>query len=444
MISIIHLSFHVAIVTSSSAAGSETLIGIKGKDFVLLATSSGISSGNGVAFTSTYIDKIHILQPSYADTQHSMVDTVVTSSAIASASNKSTVITTATSVLNDPSLDDNQSTEHPFSLPRQYKMKIPTIAIAAVGNYADMDHLIRRIRAEYNIYHFESLTYSTSKSIRNIPNEMEIIDCHPNLVQSASSTNRAPSPLHDDDVDDLDAALATVLSVDNVARMVRNQIMTKLRSATPYHTCTLVAGIRPRQQQQFEGVNNDDRDATTVALSSSSATLKNEATTSRHDLGRKLELAEHLQNQVRIATTSKDAIQNESTDTVHDTTTTSKSIDAVDDTTYKSQHESPLAYEPVLYWLDEYGSMIDNIPYGVHGYASDMIYSILDQKYHITLSREEAIQLLNECILQLQTRYMMNTQQQQQSSSSSSLLSRTSIRKSFCIKLIDQYGCTQL
>jgi 20S proteasome alpha/beta subunit len=423
MISIIHLSFHVAIVTSSSAAGSETLIGIKGKDFVLLATSSGISSGNGVAFTSTYIDKIHILQPSYADTQHSMVDTVVTSSAIASASNKSTVITTATSVLNDPSLDDNQSTEHPFSLPRQYKMKIPTIAIAAVGNYADMDHLIRRIRAEYNIYHFESLTYSTSKSIRNIPNEMEIIDCHPNLVQSASSTNRAPSPLHDDDADDLDAALATVLSVDNVARMIRNQIMTKLRSATPYHTCTLVAGIRPRQQQQFEGVNNDDRDATTVALSSSSATLKNEATTSRHDLGRKLELAEHLQNQVRIATTSKDAI---------------------DDTTYKSQHESPLAYEPVLYWLDEYGSMIDNIPYGVHGYASDMIYSILDQKYHITLSREEAIQLLNECILQLQTRYMMNTQQQQQSSSSSSLLSRTSIRKSFCIKLIDQYGCTQL
>ena len=81
IISTISLSFFgsIILVVSSSAAGSETLIGIKGKDFVLLATSSGIS-GNGVAFTSTYIDKIHLLQPSYANTNNVSADDGDTSS----------------------------------------------------------------------------------------------------------------------------------------------------------------------------------------------------------------------------------------------------------------------------------------------------------------------------------------------------------------------------
>ena len=455
IISTISLSFFgsIILVVSSSAAGSETLIGIKGKDFVLLATSSGIS-GNGVAFTSTYIDKIHLLQPSYANTDNVSADDGDTSSNTG----------TATSSDSTAKIGRNLVQHPPFLLSRPGHVRIPTIAIAAVGNYADVDHMIRRVRAEYNIYHYESLTYSTttapppnSKNAASISTarNFELIDCHPNLFHSIVSTHTEvpPPPLDDTDSDndDLDIAMATLLSVNNVAHMVRNQIMSKLRSATPYHICTLIAGIRPRQYQQHIHVENhgDGRDTTTFAFSPSLTTpaTTTYTTIGRKNIGEKTELAEQLQNQVRIASTSNGMLSDKKIKSIDANRknhfTNLNDIENVtepgNETHNEPSEDDTRTYEPVLYWLDEYGSMIDQIPYGVHGYASDMIYSILDQKYHAAMSKEEAVQLLNECIQQLQTRYMMNTQQQQ-----SSLLSSTNTRKSFCIKLIDQYGCTQL
>jgi 20S proteasome alpha/beta subunit len=368
-------SANVRLVFSSSAAGSETLIGIKGKDFVLLASSTGLSGNGGVAFTSTFIDKIHIFQPS-DDT------------------------TTTTTI-------------------------IPTIAIAAVGNYADIDHLTRRIRAEYDSFHYESLTFTSRAGSTR---ELEVVDCHPNHLLS----NKHYESTAEVDWDILTAE-DTVLSVDQIVQMARNQIMTKLRSASPYHICTLIAGGRFTHHPNGGSDENNDNNNTATSTANLSSTTK-------------IELAEHLQQQVRIAKLNRMFPNNDNTDdTANQQQPTDGGIVADLNTDDSSRtelvKEPPLAvakYEPLLYWLDEYGSMIDDIPYGVHGYASDMIYSILDQKYHSSLSREQAQQLLDECIQQLQTRYMMNTQQQ---SSSSSLSSQ---RKSFCIKLIDQHGCTLL
>ncbi len=372
----------VRLVFSSSAAGSETLIGIKGKDFVLLASSTGLSGNGGVAFTSTFIDKIHIFQPSDAPE----------------------ALTTTTA-----DTDDTTTTT----------TIIPTIAIAAVGNFADIDHLTRRIRAEYDAFHYESLTFTSRTGTTK---ELEIVDCHPNHLLSNKQYESTAEV-------DWETATAenTVLSVDQIVQMVRNQIMTKLRSASPYHICTLIAGGRfTRHQNDGRDENNNNNNAATSSTNVSSTT--------------KIELAEHLQQQVRIATSNR-MFPNENDDTANQNHPTDRG-NAVDHDTDDSSRtelveETPVAmakYEPILYWLDEYGSMIDDIPYGVHGYASDMIYSILDQKYHSSLSKEQARQLLNECIQQLHTRYMMNTQQQSSSSQ----------RKSFCIKLIDQHGCTLL
>ena len=118
-------------------------------------------------------------------------------------------------------------------------------------------------------------------------------------------------------------------------------------------------------------------------------------------------MAEHLQHQVRIATaTSERAFPNSNSDISAKSNT--ENDHPTDYDVDEANCEPPLqesfdVYEHVLYWLDEYGSMIDNVSYGVHGYASNMLYSILDQKYGTTLSRDEAVQLLNEFIQQLQT-----------------------------------------
>jgi 20S proteasome alpha/beta subunit len=405
------------------------------------------------------MDKIHILQPSYYAQEHTAQAHAHSVRAKADTADVDVDVdmdTSITTTCDDPvnSLDGTTGTTGiaPHSHNHSHRhtkmmMKIPTIAIAAVGNYADLDHLLRHVRSEYNLYHYESLTYSsTSRSDTSfisslVPYEMEIVHCHPNWLDSESSTNHhvePPPPIRvEQDDDDLyaAAAMSTVLSVDNMAHMIRNQIMKKLRSATPYHVCTLIAGIRLRQKQQEQQqlsqrpqqINGVDDVDITDTMTSSEDTASTDGVT----IGRKTELAERLQKQVRIATSSADDIKKK-----HNSNC---ATDIADDHQPQYRPANTL-YEPILYWLDEYGSMIDNVPYGVHGYASDMLYSILDQKYHAALSREEAIQLLNECIQQLQTRYMMNTQHRPSSSSSSSNIRNSS----FCIKLIDQYGCTQL
>ena len=46
--------------TESSAAQTETLIGIVGRDFVLLGADSALASGS-IAWTATHVDKIAVL-----------------------------------------------------------------------------------------------------------------------------------------------------------------------------------------------------------------------------------------------------------------------------------------------------------------------------------------------------------------------------------------------
>lgn len=86
--------------------------------------------------------------------------------------------------------------------------------------------------------------------------------------------------------------------------------------------------------------------------------------------------------------------------------------------------------QPALYWLDEYGSL-QRVSYGAHGYASSMLWSVLDRGFRPGMTLEEAIALLDKCLEQLRARYLINSQPE------------TDVSKppQFCVKCIDENGC---
>ena len=65
---------------------------------------------------------------------------------------------------------------------------------------------------------------------------------------------------------------------------------------------------------------------------------------------------------------------------------------------------------PKLFWLDQYGSL-QNMRYAAHGHGSNFAYSVLDQRYRNNMSRQEAMDLIQECFAQLRQRYVINSPQ---------------------------------
>jgi 20S proteasome alpha/beta subunit len=343
LFSFLTLSVHVQASTTS-----ETLIGITGSNFVLLASDGGISSSGGgsVAYTSTYVNKLHMLQPN--------------------------------------------------------------TLIGAVGNAADTDRLVSILRAECNIYNYESMGYrydvhrgssSSSSSSSSCNGVMEVVDCRAS-ARSTHAVTTVPPPLSSSS-SQLSSQLS-FLAVDCIAQMARNKIAERLRTSSPYSVCALIAGMKRREAY--------------------STTKNNDVPTDHHGNNHHdnpiittTTVAQRIQQQVTAATLSFQPPQ----DTRHVPVEQRQQQ-------YSSQSESPEAtiLRPVLYWLDEYGSMIGHVPYGVHGYAADMLWSILDNGYRPDMSLSDAIQLLQECMEQLKTRYVMNSQSTK-----------------FCVQYVDAQGC---
>jgi len=62
---------------------------------------------------------------------------------------------------------------------------------------------------------------------------------------------------------------------------------------------------------------------------------------------------------------------------------------------------------PALYYLDYLGLM-HKVEFGAHGYASNFCLSIFDRHHKKDMTVEEGIQLINTCIKELQTRFLIN------------------------------------
>jgi len=73
-----------------------------------------------------------------------------------------------------------------------------------------------------------------------------------------------------------------------------------------------------------------------------------------------------------------------------------------------------------LYWMD-YLAALTKLKYGAQGYASNFCLSIMDRDYKEGLTQEEAVQIIEKCIKELQVRFLLN-------------------QSNFMIKVIDKHG----
>lgn len=60
-----------------------------------------------------------------------------------------------------------------------------------------------------------------------------------------------------------------------------------------------------------------------------------------------------------------------------------------------------------LYFMDYLGTMAE-VPYAAHGYGSFFILGILDRFHRHDMTREEAVQLLEKCVREIQQRFLVN------------------------------------
>ena len=300
--------------TESSAAGTETLLGIVGRDFVILGADSSVSQS--IVVTASRVDKIAVL----VDPQNTNAN------------------------------DNNQ----------QHQQQC--IVAAAAGDAADTDRLVGLLAASATMAEYEA----------SVGCDVRFIDCHDNDNEDHISSKTISS----------NGITPPGMTVEQVARLARSHISSRLRSSTPLRVCLLVAGLQQVPERRLPS-----------SILMPSTLLPSYA-------------SEQVQHQVRVAATGHSEV-----DTASDSSTS---------LTTKPTTRARL--EPRLYWLDEYGS-IQSLLYGAHGHGSNFALSILDQGYRCDLTRDQAVALMRDCFAQLQNRYVINAPQPP------------------CIKCVDSSGC---
>lgn len=173
---------------ASSAAGQETLVGVVGRDFVMIGADSSVSQS--IAVTASNLDKIAILVEPF------------------------------------PPEDDRTR------LVPNHNNWQQTIVAAAAGNSADADRLIGFLSAHCAIQEFE-----------------EGVGCDVDYIHLASSVeddteNQTQQQQHHQRRQPFKASSAG-LSVAAVAHLARTQISSALRSPQRMSVCLLVAGMVP-------------------------------------------------------------------------------------------------------------------------------------------------------------------------------------------------------
>ncbi|XP_076463226.1 proteasome subunit beta type-2-like [Babylonia areolata] len=66
--------------------------------------------------------------------------------------------------------------------------------------------------------------------------------------------------------------------------------------------------------------------------------------------------------------------------------------------------------EPSLFFMDYLGALME-VPFAVHGYGGMFTLSLLDRFYKKDMTKEEAMGLLQQCISEIQKRFMVDTPQ---------------------------------
>ena len=360
----------VAVQAQQSAAGHDTLIGIVGRGFVMMGADSSSSGGGGIALTSMNVDKIAVIHDGWTGGLKRRRLSRYCKNKEGDDDRASLSMMTDDDdrgMLSGPNDDD-----YNFN---QKSLEQQAIAVGFAGDAADADRLIGLLKTHLQVREYEA----------GIGND---IKCVFDGRSSEGASVTIPS------------AVAAVAGMDAeaIANLSRNEIAGRLRSRQPLQLCLLVGGM---VRCSFSG--HDDGTS--------------HVHTKTNAMGR-------VQKQISYKLISN-----------NDVTDQSKLVSRIvgDDSNDLSVSQSPTGdyrtisnpfLMPKLFWLDQYGSL-QNMPYASHGFGSNFAYSILDQRYHEGMSKQEASDLILECFDQLRQRYVINSPKPPR------------------IKCIDNYGVTE-
>jgi len=351
---------------ASSAAGTETLVGIVGKDFVLLGADSSVSQS--ISLTASNLDKIAPLVDPFPE------------------------------VYQDTTRGNEESRNPHRLLQRQWQRRKRQQAIiaAAAGDAADSDRLLSYLKAIGSVEEYTNGGLGCDVgwvSLEDREGDGEN-DNYSDAAKLGTCSSRSRSKLLNN---------GGGLDVRSMAHLARRCIWEKMRSRTPYRICLLIAGMMLEDEfpsscdvQVDVGVGvggrHGDTDIGGESMNKNKAADRKPKATENGAAFTSQKVQKQVQQAWKISADNKSG------------TTSTKQEDASSSST--SSIVTP--YRPRLYWLDEYGSL-QKIQYGAHGHGSNFLLSILDQSYRPDLTREEAIQLMNECFQELRNRYVINS-----------------------------------
>jgi 20S proteasome alpha/beta subunit len=321
-------------VRAAAGDGLETLIGITGRDFVLLAADA--TNRQGVTVTSRHLDKIAVVQGAAAENR-----------AVA--------------------------------------------AVAVAGDAADANQLVGRLQAECNVAAYEAAEDDyDDTSLYDSPRHHHplYVDCSKDASTNLQSGRQLQGR----------RGATSALNVECIAQLARHWIWRGLRRQPQYRNCLLVAGM--------------------MMMTETAATTQGTSTNNNNH--RSSYAARSIQQQVQTAVST---VSDYDHDGLAVTTDEGCKEQEEEHETVGAGGKGLLQQQPALFWIDEYGAL-QKVPYGVHGVADALLWSVLDRGYRDDMTLQEALELLDDCLAQLRERYLIN-----------------SAHTAFCIKCIDASGC---
>lgn len=359
---VVSTNYLIDVQAQQSVAGQDTLIGIVGRGFVMMGADSSSSGGGGIALTSMNVDKIAVIHDGWTGGKKRRILSKYWKDKEGDGDGAS---------LSTTMIDDDEGGHDDYEMLEglvddddyhfnQKSLEQQAIAVGFAGDAADADRLIGLLKTHVQVREYEA----------GIGNDVKCV-FDGRSSEGASLTISAAA-----------ASAVAGMDVEAIANLSRNEIAGRLRSRQPLQLCLLVGGM---VRCSFSG--HDDGTS--------------HVHTKTNAMGR-------VQKQISYTLISN-----------NDVTDQSERVSCIvgDDSNELSVSQSPTGdYQtisnpflmPKLFWLDQYGSL-QNMPYAAHGFGSNFAYSILDQRYHEGMSRQEASDLIHECFDQLRQRYVINS-----------------------------------
>jgi 20S proteasome alpha/beta subunit len=392
-------------VDASSAAGTETLVGIVGRDFVLLGADS--SASQSIALTASNLDKIaHLVEPFPSVPKQNKQKRKKTNG---SSGDDADVDADA-----DADDDDDDGETERFNRIQQRQQQLQqqwqgrprqqTILAAAAGDAADSDRLLGYLKAIGSLEEYKNGGIGCDVQCVSLDGgngDSDSDGWNGNFASSATTRNNNGGGL----------------DAKSMAHLARRCIWEKLRSKTPYRICLLVAGmmldddidvgdgidIGDESALGFNGDDDDDEKHQNGGANKGESSSRAGGETTAF-------LSQRVQKQVKQAwrKTEDTTDPANAEDEKHSLSPTLRRVSPNHHQHHRRNNNNNIKYKPSLYWLDEYGSL-QSIEYGAHGHGSNFLLSILDQNYKHDLTRAEALELMNKCFEELRSRYVVNS-----------------------------------